>query len=262
MNDHPVGVIDSGSGGLSVWNEIRLLLPGESTVYVGDHKHLPYSIRTTEYIRNRVKRILDFLVAKKVKLIVIACNTATVAGIDVYREYTKVPVIGVVPVIKTAVAMTHTGHIAVFSTAYTAVSSYQKELIAKFASGVTVDNIGSADLVTYIEDGKSHSLNVKRKLHVYLSHVAHSKADVLALGCTHYPFIKDEIRKVVGDRITLLDSGGAVARHVRRVLTNNNALCGKPVRKYEFYTTGDGPKVSAVAGQLLGEPVHFQSVSI
>jgi glutamate racemase len=263
MNKHPIGVIDSGSGGLSVWRELRRLLPLESTIYVGDHRHLPYSEKTTAFIRGRVRKIMDFLEAKNVKMIVVACNTATVAGIDVYRGYfPDIPVIGVVPVIKTASELTKTGHIAVFSTAYTAKSQYQKDLIRQYASGITVENIGSADLVSYIEDGRFRSFDVKRKLRVFLSHVTESDADVLALGCTHYPFITEQIRDVVGSKIDLLDSGGAVARHAKRVLSKNKTLSlnGKP--RYDFYTTGEQSKVSFVASSLLNEAVRFSTVNI
>jgi len=113
MNSIPIGIIDSGSGGLSIWKEITRLLPGESTVYIGDHANLPYSDKSTEFIRHRVFKLIQLLITLRVKLIVIACNTATVAGIDWYREqFPDIPIIGVVPVIKTAAEVSKTKHTA------------------------------------------------------------------------------------------------------------------------------------------------------
>ena len=252
MNNVPIGIIDSGSGGLSIWKEIISLLPAESTLYIGDHAYLPYSEKSTIFIRHRVAKLIEFLIKKHVKLIVIACNTATVAGIDWYRlQFPTVPIIGVVPVVKTAAAMTKTNTMCILSTKYTAKSMYQKKLIKQFASHATVIAIGSSRLVKYIESTEDTRMEIIKELQVILKPILHSNIDVLVLGCTHFPFIQEEIRQVIGARIAILDSGPAVARQVKRILENNNDITHTLNASHVLYTTGDTKDVSAIYKKLL-----------
>jgi glutamate racemase len=256
MNNFPIGIIDSGSGGLSIWKEITALLPNESTVYIGDHAHLPYSEKSTLFIRHRIAKLIQFLLSRHVKLIVIACNTATVAGIDWYRlQFPDIPIIGVVPVIKTAAGLTKTNEICILSTKYTAESDYQKSLITAFASKTKIYSIGSSRLVTYIESAEDTSVNIIKELQTILRTIIHSHVDVLVLGCTHFPFIKEAIRMVIGPAITLLDSGPAVARHVQRILGKNNLFSNTSKATYTFYSTGVLKRVTATYRKLLTYPV-------
>ncbi len=254
--DAPIGILDSGSGGLSIWREIVLLLPNESTVYVGDHGNMPYSDKTTDFIQKRVKKIIKFLLSKRAKCIIIACNTATVAGIETYRRaFPDVPIVGVVPVIKTAVTISKTRHIAVFSTDYTAGSAYQRDLIQKFAKNCVVESIGSTHLVSLIEKGNLSSPDISRKLTSKLSMLKHSDVDVLALGCTHFPFVRDQIRAIVGEDIEILDSGGAVARQLKRILIGESIEASGNTPIYEFYTTGDAAGVTRAMRTLLDRQI-------
>lgn len=256
--DAPIGILDSGLGGLTIWREIRRELPHESTVYIGDHAYMPYGKRLAGEIRNRVKRLIGFLEGKNAKLIVVACNTATVAGIDSYRRwFPGVPIIGVVPVIKTAASMTKTKHVAVLSTPNTAASSYQKHLIKSFADDCTVENIGVPDLVSLIEEGAIGG-RVERLLRQFISPKRMNGVDVIALGCTHYPFIWHKISKIVGKGVSIIDSAGAVARHTRRVLEAETLRWGSNKPYTVFYTTGDGARVSQVATKLMGARVRFE----
>lgn len=256
MNNFPIGIIDSGSGGLSIWKEITALLPYESILYVGDHAYLPYSEKSTGFIRHRVAKLIQFLIKKHVKLIVIACNTATVAGIDWYRvQFPTVPIIGVVPVVKTAAAMTKTNEMCILSTKYTANSMYQKKLIAQFASHVTVISIASSRLVEYIESRDVMRMKILKELQAILKPIKNSKVDVLVVGCTHFPFIKEEIRQVIGTAITLLDSGPAVARQVKRILENTDLITHSLNASHVFYSTGDLRKVSTMYKKLLNHTV-------
>lgn len=256
MNNFSIGIIDSGSGGLSIWKEITALLPNESTLYIGDHAYLPYSEKSTTFIRHRIAKLITFLLTKHVKLIVIACNTATVAGIDWYRvQFPIIPIIGVVPVVKTAAATTKTNEICILSTKYTARSSYQKRLIQQFASHVQVIVIGSSRLVEYIESAGDMKEEIIKELKTVLQPIRTRAVDVVVLGCTHFPFIKEEIRQVIGSSITLLDSGLAVARHVQRILDKNDLFTNIPNASHVFYSTGDLKKVSASYQKLLKHPV-------
>lgn len=262
MKDAPIGILDSGLGGLTVWREIRRELPWESTIYVGDHAYQPYSHRSTQNIRRRVRRIIEFLLAKHVKLVVIACNTATVAGIDQYRLlFSHVPIIGVVPVVKTAAAITKTKHIAVLSTPYTAASSYQKRLIQTFANGCRVENIGVPELASLIEAGGGDS-EQRNIIHQTLDPLKKKNIDVIALGCTHYPFVKHLIQRIAGSRVAVIDSGGAVARHTARILDANTLRSDTGTPYTIFYSTGNAKDVTEVARKLTGQALTFTYANV
>lgn len=205
---------------------------------------------------------MQFLIQKKVKVIVVACNTATVAGIDIYRkQFPLIPIVGVVPVVKTAAQRTHTKHFAVLSTKYTSESTYQKNLISKFAPDCVVQNIGSTRLVSLIEKGDVSDSEIHGELRKLWSKVETDNVDVLVLGCTHYPFVIDQIRAIVGNRIEILDSGGAVARQVKNILERESMLsAGQPT--HQFYTTGNWKHVSMVASRLLGREIQVQHINV
>lgn len=262
MNSASIGVFDSGSGGLSIWQAIHELLPRESFVYVGDHANAPYGNKSTEFIRQRVAKAIEFLISKSCKLIVIACNTATIAGIDYYREkFPAIPIIGVVPVIKTAASLSHTKHFVVLSTDFTAESQYQKDLIGAWAKDCSVVSLGSSTLVPLIEEGIITGAKVNKELRRIFDPIKHTTYDVIALGCTHYPFIRKALRIVVGDKAHIIDSSGAVARQVQRILTMRNDLSKGPARE-TFTTTGDAEKVQAVFHQLLARQKQITHVTL
>lgn len=255
--DHPIGLLDSGVGGLTIWREIRRQLPRESTIYIGDHAYQPFGGKPVSVIRRRIKRLIAFLVKENAKIIIIACNTGTVSGIDLYRRwYPTIPIIGVVPVIKTAVSLTKTKHIAVLSTTNTAASSYQKRLIKTFAHGCLVENIGVPDLASLIEECEA-SDRIDSILRQYLQTKKMIGVDVIALGCTHFPFIGQRISDIVGKGITIIDSAGAVARRTHQVLAKETLLSTSNMPYDIFRTTGDAPHVSRVASELIGTPIRF-----
>lgn len=257
MNDAPIGIIDSGLGGLSVWRSIRTLLPHEATIFVGDHAFVPYGTKSNAVIRRRILSILIYLRAKNIKLIVIACNTATVAGIDWYREkMPDIPIIGVVPVIKTAASVSSSKKFIVLATPFTTRSRYQKDLIAKFASNVKVYAVPAPHLVELVEKGKITGLEVRKILKSILDPLIEKGIDVVVLGSTHFAFLGSTIRAIVGDAITVLDSGDAVARQVRRILEANE-LISSGRQSHRFETTGNPNQVSVVASRLMGQPMKF-----
>ncbi len=229
--------MDSGSGGLTVWSEVVKLLPNESTIYLGDHAWLPYGQRKASEIKRRVIKIIKFFVSQQVKLMVIACNTATVVGIEEYRQrFPKLPIIGIVPVVKTAAQKSRIGSLAILSTRYTANSDYQKKLIREFTKGVRVYNLFSDQLVPLIENGDL--VAAEKELREILTPLD-KQIDVLALGCTHYPFLLPKIQSILGKKVTVLDSGQAVARHVQRILLANSITADQTNVKYLFFTTGN-----------------------
>lgn len=257
MNDAPIGIIDSGLGGLTIWVSIRKLLPNESTHYIADHAWVPYSGKSRPVIRQRVKSLIANLLEKSCKLVVIACNTATVAGIDQYRKwFPNVPIIGVVPVIKTAAQVSKTRMFAVLSTTHTAKSEYQKRLTLQFAGDCHVLSIGCPQLVEFVESGRTKGVLVRTVLSEILSPLD-PRVDTIVLGCTHFPFLVPEIRAIVGEGVAVLDSGGAVARQVGRVLEARGEIARKSRKTHVFYTTGNSEKVSRVATKLMGTPMTF-----
>lgn len=254
MNDQPIGILDSGVGGLSIWREIVRELPNESTIYLADSANCPYGEKSEQEVYRLTKKIMDFLVQKNVKLIVIACNTATVSCLDKLRQdFKNLPIVGTVPVVKTAAEKSKTKKIGILSTILTSQSEYHKNLIKTFANDCEVVNIGTDNLVPLIEKGDIDSLNVKKTLQEDLRPFKESRIDALALGCSHFPFLKKEIQKILGPDVQVLDSGGAIARQVKRVLTNNNALSLQEKPAYRLYTTGDLGSYKKVVKKILGE---------
>ncbi len=232
--NRPIGILDSGVGGLTIWKEIIKKLPNESTIYIGDSKNIPYGTKTPKGIHKLARKLVQVLVKKNVKLIVIACNTITVTSLDkLRREFPQIPIVGTVPVVKTAAEKTKKGRIGILSTVRTAKSQYQKDLIKKFAKDFKVLNIGTDKLVPLIEKGEDVDSVLNEILEPF------SEVDVLALGCTHFPLIKDKIKKILGPKVLVLDSSAAIARQVKRVLMHNQILSNNKKAKHYFYTTGD-----------------------
>ncbi|HSX08720.1 MAG TPA: glutamate racemase [Candidatus Saccharimonadales bacterium] len=245
MNNNPIGILDSGVGGLTVLKAIAKELPDESFVYIGDSANTPYGSKSKEEICARTSKLVDFLISKQVKLIVVACNSSTVSCLEELRkEYPDMPFIGTVPVIKTAAAVSKNRRIGVLSTTTTAKSDYQKRLIEEFASDCTVFSHGSDDLVPLIERGKERSEEMTHVLTKVLKPFQEEGIDALVLGCTHFPFVEDQMQDIMGKDVQLLDSGGAIARQVRRVLEQNNSLAGEHPQTISIFTTGsiDIPK--------------------
>lgn len=258
-----IGILDSGFGGLSVYQSITALLPHESTVYIGDHAHLPYGEKSVHVIQERILALIRFLIRENVKLIVIACNTGTVAGIELYRTtFPYVPIVGVVPVIKTAAALSKRKRFAVLSTKFTADSAYQKHLIAEFANGYIVRNLGCPNLVSLVERGIVSGPEVEKKLRRILTPGIIRDIDVIALGCTHYPFLTAAIRAIVGNTIAVLDSGGAVARQVRRILEHNHILATGRSGSHTFYSTRKRFGASDIASLLIRKKIQIRYAAI
>lgn len=234
MNNRPIGILDSGIGGITIWKEVVKELPKESTIYIADSKNVPYGSKTPKEIHRLGRKLVHFLLKRDVKLIVVACNTVTVTSLDKLRkEFPQIPIVGTVPVVKTAAEKTKKGKIGILSTVRTAQSQYQKDLIKKFAKDLEVLNIGTDKLVPLIEKGE----NVDSVLSEILK--PFDSIDVLALGCTHFPLIEDKIKRTLGTRVLVLDSGPAIARQVGRVLVHNELLSNSKSASHYFYTTGD-----------------------
>lgn len=263
MKDTPIGVLDSGLGGLTVWKEIVALLPNESTVYIADSKNTPYGARHTDEIYHLSKKMIEFLIPKGVKLIVVACNTITVSCLDRLRnDYPDIPIVGTVPVVKTAALVTNNKQIGVLSTTHTAKSQYQKKLISQFANGCVVHTHGTDELVPLIEQGVLSGEKVTQVLKTVLSKFQKERVDTIALGCTHFPFLRAQMQQILGPQVRLLDSGPAISRQVKRVLANNDELAKQTDPDYAFYTTGNPVIANTLLHGIIAEEKEFQQISL
>lgn len=257
MDNRPIGVFDSGVGGLSIWRAIRRLLPQESLVFFADSGHVPYGEKPPSEIRDLASRITRFLLSRDCKMIVVACNTATVHAIAHLRQtFPQAPFIGVVPVVKTLARKTRTGTIAVLSTPSTARSEYMAQLIHEFAPGRNVVNVGCDGLEDMVEAGQLRTKATAALLERHLEPVRASRADVVGLGCTHYPFLRHRIKNMLGRQVRLYDPSRPVARRVRQLLRESDSFADNPNPVYTFYTTGDPQLFSRVASKLLRFPVR------
>lgn len=239
MNNNPIGIFDSGLGGLSVWREVRRLMPGESLLYFADGKNCPYGTKPVEDIRRYTAAAIDWLAGEGAKLIVIACNTATTAAIGMLREkYPAIPFVGVEPAVKPAVENTKTGVVGVLATEASLKGKMYRKTSEKYGDSVTILSVpgnGFVELVEGNKEGTGEALKTVRKV---IDPVIKGGADQLVLGCTHYPFLAADIRRVIGgEDIKMIDSSPAVARRVKELLVSGGLLSGEDnVPEYRFHT--------------------------
>lgn len=240
MHDSPIGIFDSGLGGLSVWRELVRTLPQESTIYYADSIHCPYGSKSPEEIIRLSGHITDYLIAQGCKLVVVACNTATAAAIDHLRAHYAVPFVGMEPAVKPAALDTQTGHIGVLATAGTFRGSLYRETTRRYAATVQVHIQVGEGLVELVERGEQNSALARALLHRYLDPMLDAGIDQLVLGCTHYPFLRPLIEEIVGAGVRVIDPAPAVARQVQRRLAEGDMLtASEEPGTYRFVPTGD-----------------------
>ena len=221
----PIGIFDSGVGGLSVWREIRRQLPYEDTRYVADQAHIPYGPRTVAEIRTFARSITKFLVGQQCKVIVVACNTASGAALHALRaKFPDIPFVGIEPAVKPAAEHTKTGVIGVIATPTTFQGDLFRDLVSRFGTRVKIHEQTCPGLVELVESGKADSSTAESTTRRCVEPLLEKDIDQLVLGCTHYPFLYDTIRRIVGPDIAIIDPSPAIARQVKRVLTSNKAL--------------------------------------
>jgi glutamate racemase len=248
-----IGVFDSGIGGLSVLRAIRLALPAEDLLYVADSKHLPYGAKAREEVIERVFAIAAFLVDRGAKALVVACNTATAAGIAELRARYALPIIGVEPAVKPAVEHTRSGVVGVLATSGTLQAEKFRRLVEQFAPQARIIIQGCPGLVERVEAGDFDGAGTQRLIREFTQSLLARGVDAIVLGCTHYPFLMRSIREVVGPEIALFETGDAVAREVSRRL-GASRLLRKPshVGTETFWTSGDPGTVAPLVTRLWG----------
>ncbi|NLV16434.1 MAG: glutamate racemase [Syntrophomonadaceae bacterium] len=256
MSDNrPVGLFDSGVGGISVMKELRKILPHEDLIYFADSANCPYGNNPPEFIRERARIISDFLLSQGIKLLVIACNTASVAALSQIRQALVIPVVGIEPAIKPATTLTRNGRVGVLATGVTLAGERFTSLVERFADGIEVYSQACPGLVEMIEAGQIESEDTKELLSAYLEKLLAQEVDTIVLGCTHYPFLRPEVENLAGEKVKVIDTGSAVSQQVARVLAANQLLTSTEDSGQEiFYTNGTSPEIERVIRQLWGDP--------
>jgi glutamate racemase len=242
-----IGILDSGVGGLSVLQEIRALLPSHPLIYLGDSAWCPYGNKPFEQIRARVCQHTDFLMAQGASLIVIACNSATIAAVEHLRASYPIPFVGMEPAIKPASQITKTGVIGVLATEASLAGEKFHRLVDTHAEDLRVITTPCPKFVELVEAGILAGPEVEEAIREYTAPLLAEGVDVLVLGCTHYPFLRETIAKVAGPSVTLLDTGAAVAKRVAS-LVETDKTTDSPVT---LYTTGSAIELPKLLKSLL-----------
>ena len=260
LSSRPIGVMDSGVGGISVLKHIQALLQYEDLIYFADSKYAPYGNKTPAKIAARCFEIANFLIAKDVKALVVACNTATAAAIDAMREKYNLPIIGMEPAVKPAAEASKNGVIGVLATVGTLKSAQFAALLESYGRNVKVVTQACVGLVECIERGELDTPETKAFIRQYATPLLAEGADTIVLGCTHYPFVKDVIREIVGKEVSLIDTGAAVAKQLKRQLEEKGLLSisqekaashQKP--KVRFWTNSEVENAQQVIEALWGK---------
>lgn len=242
MNNNPIGVYDSGFGGLSVWRELHRALPRESLIYLGDGKNCPYGNKTEEQIRELAERAVGDLVERGCKMVVVACNTATAAAIESLRErFSHLPIVGLEPAVKPACAMTRSKVVGVIATERSLAGRKFLSTLERYGEGVEVLKVVGEGFVEAVEADAEQEPRTEELVRRVVEPIIERGADVIVLGCTHYPFLGDVIRRVVGDReVAVIDSGEAVEKRVESLLDKFSLRCAEDnVPRLEFLSYAD-----------------------
>mgnify|MGYP003417510568 CR=1 FL=1 len=251
----PIGVFDSGVGGISVLRAIRTQMPEESVIYFGDQGHIPYGPRSMEQIQKFSEAAVRFLLEWGAKIIVVACNTASAAALKYLRQkFLDVQIVGMEPAVKPAAEYTHTGKVGVLATPATFQGALYASVVERFANGVELFQNTCPGLVQQIEQGNLNGDETRRILEGALLPMLEKNIDTVVLGCTHYPFVIPLIERIVGENVRVIDPAPAVARQTGRLL-EAGGLKNQSGEKggLKFYTSGDPDALRSLLLRLLGE---------
>ena len=240
MNTNPIGIFDSGLGGLSVWKEVVKVLPNENIIYYADSANCPYGSKSESEIIILSKRIVDFLIENKCKLVIVACNTATAAAIDYLRANYSIPFVGMEPAVKPASLNSQTKSIAVLATEGTFNGRLYKETSQRFTKDVNLNIKVGENLVDIVENNLINEKSTEIHLRNLIQPLIELNIDHLVLGCTHYPFLIPVLKNILPANVNILDPSPAIAKQAKRILMKENIVndaSNKP--NYKFYTTGD-----------------------
>lgn len=260
VNTAPIGIFDSGVGGLSVLREIRAALPAESIDYVADSANAPWGDKPPGFVRDRGLAISRFLVAQGVKAIVIGSNTGTAGSADALRSALSIPVVGIEPGIKPAASATKTGVVGAIVPAAVSESDRLASLLDRFGSDVKVIIQPVPGLVEHIEEADLDGPELRRMVEGYIRPMLDAGADTIVLGSTHYVFLIPVITEIAGAHVSLIETGAAVARQLARVLDERGLRAPDGGGRERFWTSGDPKQSARVISSLLGRPVTVEKL--
>lgn len=254
MNNNPIGVFDSGIGGLTVTKEIIKLLPSESIIYLGDTARVPYGTRSKEVVTKFTKELMGFLLKRKIKALVVACNTISSVALDEVKKLSPVPIIGVVdPAVHASLNHTKNHKIGIIGTNGTIVSGAYKKAIQSLSPKAEVISISCPLFVPIAEEGLSDHQAVRLIAKDYLQPLKKARVDTLILGCTHYPILQKIIQETLGDKITLVDSAKPTAEQLKKLLEEKELLSNGKKSKLEVFVTDAPERVYQVASRFFGK---------
>jgi len=254
MEEHPIGMFDSGLGGLTVMQQMMRTLPFEDIIYFGDTARLPYGAKSRETVIRYSLENSDFLTKKNIKLLVVACNTASAHALEVLQEQLSIPVMGVIgPGAKSALQTTKNGRIGVLGTKGTINSQSYQKAISKLDSKAKVFSTACPLFVPLVEEGYANHPATRLIVNEYLSPLRSQGIDTLLLGCTHYPLLKEAIRFELGDEVKIVDSAAACAEEVKQVLLRPRQ---NRTSRYGFYVSDDPDKFRTLGEVFLGGPIE------
>ncbi len=258
MDNRPIGVFDSGVGGLTVVSEIIKGLPNESIIYFGDTARFPYGCKSPDELQRFTFEIIDFLREEGIKLVVIACNSASSAALEVAQKHFDIPIIGVIePVARAAVLATRARKVGVIGTQATISSGAYARAIHLLDVGVQVCSQACPELADFVERGEIVGPEVKRVVRWYLSPLISAGVDSLILGCTHYPLLTGVIQKAVGDEVRLISSAKEAARELKELLAMRGSFGeGESIPFYRFISSGDEARFLELGERFLGREIN------
>jgi glutamate racemase len=256
-NNQPIGIFDSGIGGTSIWQEIHHLLPNEKTIYLADSRNAPYGQKTKQEIVELSMKNTDFLLKMNCKIIVVACNTATTNAIQELRAKYNIPFIGIEPAIKPAAANSKTQTIGILATKGTLNSELFHKATEMYQDTKIIEQVGHG-LVQLIESGQINSTEMQALLQSYLQPMIEANIDYLVLGCSHYPYLIPQIKKILPDHIQIIDSGQAVARQTQKVLEEKVGFSNLKEPEPVFYTNTN-PKV---VSEIFFKPIRIHDIVV
>jgi glutamate racemase len=261
-SNSPIGIFDSGIGGISVLRAIREQMPAESVVYFGDQAHIPYGPRPMEQIREFSEAITEFLLAQGAKIIVVACNAASAAALRPLRErFPDILFVGMEPAVKPAVEHTQTGRVGILATPATFQGALYASVVERFANGVELFQNTCSGLVQQIEQGNLKGEQTRKILESALLPMLEQEIDTVVLGCTHYPFVIPLIQEIVGGSVRVIDPAPAVARQIERLLDGRGMRSTSRTKgEIKFYTSGDSEELRTLLPMLLGESGEIRRV--
>ncbi len=255
-----IGVFDSGVGGLTILRAIRELMPAQPVIYLGDQAHVPYGVKQPDEIRAFTKEITSYLLKRGARLIVVACNTASVVSLKFLRaEFPDIPFVGMEPAVKPAAEQTHSKVVGVLATYATFQGEVYASVVERFAKGVTLLQDPCLGLVGQIEKGDLNGPDTRQLLKKILHPMLEKGIDTVVLGCTHYPFVIPLIKEIVGPSVNVIDPSPAVARQVQRLLAEHGWQAeGQQAAEIKFLSTADPSQMEALLPILLGtsQKVH------